>query len=92
MNDKSKNGKLIEEIITNYVNENIFEPNTEFKESLQEKLNSILKFATKVNNIENKNGFTISNVQFENENGVASVMDFTITYNNETIESYERYK
>jgi hypothetical protein len=57
MNDKSKNGKLIEEIITNYVNENIFEPTTEFKESLQENLNSILKFETKVNDIGIKNKF-----------------------------------
>ena len=89
MNDKSNNGKLIEEIITNYVNENIFEPNTEFKESLQETLNSTLEFVTKVNNIENKNGFTIGNVQFENENGVASVMDFTIFHNIEIKESYE---
>ena len=87
MNVKSNNGKLIEEIITNYVNKNIFEPTTEFKESLQETLNSTLEFATKVNNIENKNGFSIGNVQFENENGVNSVMDFTIAYN-ETIESY----
>jgi hypothetical protein len=87
MNNKSNNGKLIEEIITNYVNENIFESTTEFKESLQETLNSTLEFTTKVNNIENKNGFSIGNVQFENENGVNSVMDFTIAYN-ETIESY----
>jgi len=89
MNNKSNNGKLIEEIITNYVNENIFESTTEFKESLQETLNSRLEFTTKVNNIENKNGFSIGNIQFENENGVNSVVDFTITYNNKTIESYE---
>jgi hypothetical protein len=89
MNVKSNNGKLIEEIITNYVNKNIFEPTTEFKESLQETLNSTLEFATKVNNIENKNGFSIGNVQFENENGINSVIDFTITYNDKTIESYE---
>jgi hypothetical protein len=89
MNNKSNNGKLIEEIITNYVNENIFESTTEFKESLQETLNSTLEFATKVNNIENKNGFSIGNVQFENENGINSVIDFTIAYNNKTIESYE---
>ena len=89
MNNKSNNGKLIEEVITNYVNENIFEPTTEFKESLQETLNSTLEFATKVNNIENKNGFSIGNVQFENENGINSVIDFTIAYNDKTIESYE---
>ena len=67
----------------------MFELNTEFKELLQENLNSKLKFATKVMNIENKNGFTIGNIQFENENGVANVMDFTITYKNETVEIYE---
>jgi hypothetical protein len=89
MNNKSNNGKLIEEIITNYVNENRFEPTTEFKESLQETLNSTLEFTTKVNNIENKNGFSVGNVQFENENGINSVIEFTITYNNEIIESYE---
>jgi hypothetical protein len=89
MNNKSNNGKLIEEIITNYVNKNIFEPTTEFKESLQETLNSTLEFTTKVTNIENKNGFSIGNVQFENENGINSVIDFTITYNDKTIESYE---
>jgi hypothetical protein len=89
MNNKSNNGKLIEEIITNYINENRFEATTEFKESLQETLNSKLEFATKVNNIENKNGFSVGNVQFENENGINSVMDFTITYNNEIIGSYE---
>jgi len=81
MSNKSNNGKLIEEIITNYVNENIFEPTTEFKESLQETLNSTLEFATKVNNIENKNGFSIGNVEFENENGINSIIDFTIVYN-----------
>jgi hypothetical protein len=89
MNDKSNNGKLIEEIITNYVNKNIFEPTTEFKESLQKTLNSTLKFATKVNSVENKNGFSIGNVEFENENGINSIIDFTIVYNVKTIESYE---
>jgi hypothetical protein len=89
MNNKSNNGKLIEEIITNYVNKNIFESTTEFKESLQETLNSTLEFTTKVTNIENKNGFSIGNVQFENENGINSVIDFTIVSNNKTIESYE---
>ncbi len=87
--EKSHKGKLIEEVVTNYVNENIFELNTEFKELLQENLNSKLKFVTKVMNIENKNGFTIGNIQFENENGVAIVMDFTIISNNEKIENYE---
>ena len=89
MNNKSNNGKLIEEIITNYVNKNIFEPITEFKESLQKTLNSTLKFATKVNSVENKNGFSIGNVEFENENGINSIIDFTIVYNVKTIESYE---
>jgi hypothetical protein len=78
MNDKSKNGKLIEEIITNYVNENIFEPTNEFKESLQENLNSILKFETKVNDIGSKNKFVFGTVNFINEDGVNSVMNFTI--------------
>ena len=32
MNNKSNRGKLIEEVIRNYVNENIFEPTTEFRE------------------------------------------------------------
>jgi hypothetical protein len=85
MNDKSKNGKLIEEIITNYVNENIFEPTTEFKESLQDNLSSILKFETKVNDIESKNEFVFGTVNFVNEDGVNSVMDFTITRNNEIL-------
>lgn len=89
MNNKSNNGKLIEEIITNYVNKNIFEPTTEFKESLQKTLNSTLKFATKVNSVENKNGFSTGNVEFENENGINSIIDFTIVYNVKTIESYE---
>ncbi len=89
MNNKSNNGKLIEEIITNYVNKNIFEPTTEFKESLQKTLNSTLKFATKVNSVENKNGFSIGNVEFENENGINSIIDFTIVHNDKTIESYE---
>ena len=89
MNNKSNNGKLIEEIITNYVNKNIFEPTTEFKESLQKTLNSTLKFATKVNSVENKNGFSIGNVEFENENDINSIIDFTIVYNVKTIESYE---
>ncbi len=78
MNDKSKNGKLIEEIITNYVNENIFETTNEFKESLQENLNSILKFETKVNDIGSKNKFVFGTVNFINEDGVNSVMNFTI--------------
>jgi hypothetical protein len=85
MNIKTKNGKLIEEIITNYVNENIFEPTTEFKESLQDNLSSILKFETKVNDIESKNGFVFGTVNFINEDGVNSVMDFTITSNNEIL-------
>ena len=85
MNDKSKNGKLIEEIITNYVNENIFEPTTEFKESLQDNLSSILKFETKVKDIESKNGFVFGTVNFINEDGFNSVMNFTITRNNEIL-------
>ena len=89
MNNKSKNGKLIEEIVTNYVNENIFEPTTEFKESLQDNLSSILKFETKVNDIESKNGFVFGTVNFIDEDGFNSVMDFTITYNDKTIETYE---
>jgi hypothetical protein len=85
MNIKTKNGKLIEEIITNYVNENIFEPITKIKESLQDNLDSILKFKTKVNDIKNKNGFIFGNINFINEDGFNSVMNFTITYNDKTI-------
>jgi hypothetical protein len=78
MNRESKNGKLIEEIITQYVDENIFEPTDEFRESLQENLNSILKFETIVTNIENKNDFIVGTVMFKNEDEINSVMDFTI--------------
>jgi hypothetical protein len=85
MNIKTKNGKLIEEIITNYVNENIFEPITKIKKSLQDNLDSILKFKTKVNDIKNKNGFIFGNINFINEDGFNSVMNFTITYNDKTI-------
>ena len=89
MNNKSNRGKLIEEVIRNYVNENIFEPTTEFKESLQDNLSSILKFETKVNDIESKNGFVFGTVHFTNEDGFNSVINFTITYNGTKIESYE---
>jgi vesicle coat complex subunit len=85
MNIKTKNGELIEEIITNYVNENIFEPITKIKKSLQYNLDSILKFKTKVNDIKNKNGFIFGNINFINEDGTNSVMNFTITYNDKTI-------
>ena len=59
----------------------IKEPTTEFKESLQDNLSSILKFETKVNDIESKNGFVFGTVNFINEDGFNSVMDFIITYN-----------
>ena len=89
MNNMSNNGKLIEEIVNRYLKENVFKLTSEFKESLQENLNSLLKFETKVNDIKNENGITFGTVNYKNENGVDSVMDFTITYNGKTIESYE---
>ena len=89
MNNMSNNGKLIEEIVNRYLKENVFKLTSEFKESLQENLNSLLKFETKVNDIKNENGITFGTVNYKNENGVDSVMDFTIIHNGKTIESYE---
>jgi len=89
MNNMSNNGKLIEKILDRYLKENVFELTSEFKESLQENLNLLLKFETKVSDIKNENGITFGVVNYKNENGVDSVMDFTITHNDKTIESYE---
>ena len=85
MNNKSKNGKLIEEVVTNYVNKNTFEFTDGFKESLQDNLNSILNFETKVNDIESKNGFIFGTIDFTNESFFNSVINFTVTQNNEII-------
>jgi hypothetical protein len=70
MNNMSNNGKLIEKILDRYLKENVFKLTSEFKESLQENLNLLLKFETKVSDIKNENGITFGAVNYKNENGV----------------------
>lgn len=89
MNNKSNRGILIEEVIYNTAIENIFNTEIELKENLQVELNNQLSFETLVSDIETKDGFNFGQVAFKNEDDVDSVIDFTITHKNKTIEVYE---
>ena len=79
MNNESNRGILIKGIINNITTENIFNTEVEFKENLQVELNKQLPFETLVSNVETKNGYNFGQVSFKNEDGIDSVIDFTIT-------------
>lgn len=87
MNNKSNRGLLIEQEVTKYAQQNMFNTIVELKESLEESLNLNLKFNTEVSNIRNENGFISGQVNFKNENNIDSVIDFTIM--NNKVEVYE---
>ena len=79
MNNESNRGVLIKEIINNTITENIFNTEVELKENLQVELNKQLPFETFASNVDTKNGFNFGQVSFKNEDGIDSVIDFTIT-------------
>ena len=83
-NEKSYRGMLVEVIVKSFIEENTFEPVDGLKEILQKRLNSNLRFETKVSEVENKNEHTFGKISFgkisfEDENGVVRIIDFTIT-------------
>ena len=79
LENKSYRGMLVEVIVKSYIKENIFKSVDGLKEILQERLNLNLKFETNIPDIENKNEHTFGKISFEDENGIARVIDFTIT-------------
>lgn len=87
MNNKSNRGLLIEQEVTKYVQQNMFNTIVELKKSLEESLNLNLMFNTEVSDIKDKNGFISGQVNFKNENNIDSVIDFTIM--NNKVEVYE---
>lgn len=85
MNNESKRGKLIKQIVSRYVEENIFNNTVVFKESLQDELNKNLSFETQVSDIETKHCFNTGYIHFKNEDGVHTIIDFVITNENEKL-------
>ena len=79
LENKSYRGMLVEVIVKSFIKENLFESVDGLKEILQERLNLNLKFETNVSDIENKNEHSFGKISFEDENGIAKVIDFTIT-------------
>lgn len=77
--DKSYRGKLVEVIIKTFIENNPFELVENSKENLQDILDLNLKFHTKVSDIEIKNGITLIQIYFDDENGNGKVVDVTIT-------------
>lgn len=79
---KSLYSTLVRTIITNEMENQVFEFSDTLQDMLQNKLDSILKFETKVTNVKNIEHETFGQVYFKNEEGVAMVVDFTIAQNN----------
>jgi len=79
LESKSLRGMLIEIIINSSTDLYLFNVVDNLKEILQERLDLNLKFKTVVSDIETKNGFTFSNIAFEDEKGEMRVLDFTIS-------------
>lgn len=81
MSNRTNRGIMVQEIVERSINENPFDTNDEFKESLQNEFKTNLTFEVGISDIEIRNGFNFFQVYFENENQVKSVLDFTISYN-----------
>jgi hypothetical protein len=82
LENKSYRGMLVEVVIQSYIKENLFETVEDLKETLQERLNSNLKFETRVSEIEIKNGHTFGKISFDDGNGEIRIIDFTVILNN----------
>ena len=84
--NRTLEGKLIEVIITNFVDKNIWSQMTNIKEALQEDLNFTLKFHTKVSDITVQPGNITGTVSFEDSNKTKRSISFDIK-GNVTIEN-----
>lgn len=78
LENKSCRGMLVEVIVKHFIKDYLFDSIDGLKEILQERLNSNLKFETKVSDIETKDGNNFCKISFEDENGKVRVVDFTI--------------
>lgn len=77
--NKSYRAKLVKVVTKAFVKENLFEPISDFQENLQNRLNSELRFETKVRNIESyKNNCQTGLITFENEWGTKMNIEFSI--------------
>lgn len=78
---KSYRGMLVEIIVKSFIKEHLYDSVDELKETLQERLNSNLKFETNVFDVDTKNGHTLGKIHFNDENDTVKIIDFTITSN-----------
>ena len=71
---------LIEEVIKSTITENLFSTNIEFRDLLQNNLDTYLAFETNtiVSEIKDINGFSVGQVYFKNENDQDVVIEYTI--------------
>jgi len=81
LKDKNYRRMLVRIIVKSFITDCLFDSKDRLKEILQEKLDLNLRFDTKVSEIETKNKRTFGKVFFEDENGIESVINFTITNN-----------
>ena len=75
---KSIRGKLVETIFKSTIFENMFTFTDEYKEILQNKMNSDLNFKTDIIDIKKDNDLTFIHIVLENENGEMDTVNFTI--------------
>lgn len=78
---KSYRGMLVEIIVKSFIKEHLYNSVDGLKETLQERLNSNLRFETNVFDIDTKNGHIFGKIHFNDENDTIKVIDFTITSN-----------
>lgn len=75
---KSLRCLLIETIVNKIILNNVFEPLNNTQILIQNELDKHLKFETKVSEVLEKNKFQVADIQFQDENGVARVINLTI--------------
>lgn len=83
LESKSERGMLIEILVKNFAQENLFEPNDVVFERLQKKLNSNLKFKTKLFVSEANDDKISGEISFKTKEDKLRIMEFAIMKNNQ---------
>jgi hypothetical protein len=85
MENKSLRGKIIDVIVYDTIEKNIVSTIDEFKEILQNELNSNLKFDTVVSEIRTVDNYSIGKITYNDENYITRVNIFTVETNSVSV-------
>jgi uncharacterized protein YdeI (BOF family) len=75
----SLRGKLVEEIVANFCEKNLYVFFDEIEKLLQIELDTHLKFETKISDLNQEGKFSSGNISFKDENEIIRVVNFTIS-------------